>query len=111
MTKDTDGLSTVSCQGGSVSYTLGSSEASAIETVGDATGSDESQTSPETGGHEITHYALKGHTGTLRCSTDDPKTYEFLWHDDATPLVMGRFRLEATFETGRRLWKDFVIAG
>jgi len=112
MTKDADGLSTVSCRRG-VSYTLASSEISAIEIVGDATGSDECQTSPDDDDFEIARYALKGHTGTLRCSTDvDGKTYEFLWHDDTTPLVMGHFRLhDAFFETGRRIWQGFVTAG
>jgi len=110
MTKDADGLSTVSCRRG-VSYTLASSEISAIETVGDATGADECRSSPDYGDKEITRYALKGHTGTLRCSTDDGKTYEFLWHDDTTPLVMGRFHLEAFFETGLRLWQGLVVAG
>ena len=110
MTTDADGLPTVACDDGRLSFTLATSEGSAIETVGDASGSDQCQSSVEQGRHEMTFYALNGHKGTLKC-TKGGDSYTFIWHDETTPRVIGRYTLRASFETARRQWQEIITAG
>jgi tetratricopeptide (TPR) repeat protein len=107
---DADGLPTVVCRDGRLSFTLASSEESAIEKVGDATGSDECQSSMAQGNHELTRYSHNGHRGTLQC-TNAGDSYAFIWHDDTTPRVIGRYTLRANFETVLQQWVEIIIAG
>jgi hypothetical protein len=111
MTTDADGLPTVVCDDGRLSFTLVSSEDSAIETVGDAEYTDECQSSVEQGRHELTLYSLNGHQGTLRCTNAGGASYAFTWHDDTTPRVIGRYTLRASFDTVRQQWEGIVTAG
>jgi len=111
MTTDADGLETVVCRDGKLSFTLASSEDSAIETVGDASGTDQCQSSMELGSHELTLYSHSGHTGTLRCKNLGGGSYLLTWHDDTTPRVIGRYTLRAQFETVLQQWVKIVTAG
>ena len=104
-----DGLPTVVCRDGSLSFTLAPSEESAIETVGDATSDDQCQSSTET--FEVTTYAINGHTGTLKCADSPGESYTFVWHDDTTLRVIGRYTLQADFETVLGRWQDIINAG
>jgi hypothetical protein len=111
MTTNAQGLPTVVCRGGSLSFTLASSEDSAIETVGDPNSGEECQTSMEDGEFELTRYDIRDHKGKLKCTNPGEGSYTFIWHDDATPRVIGRYTLRANFETVHKQWDDIIIAG
>jgi hypothetical protein len=111
MAADDEGLPTVVCRGGRVSFTLVPSEESAIEEIGDATSDDQCRSSVDVGEFEVTSYASNGHAGTLRCTKPTAGSYTFVWHDDTTPRVIGRYTLQANFETVRDLWLDLINAG
>jgi hypothetical protein len=108
MTTDSDGLPTLKCKGGALVYTLAPTAESAIETVGDPSGSDECQSSVDLGDVEETRYSLNGHEGALRCTKSEDDHYHFVWHDDTTARVIGHYNLMGQFDTVRRHWEDIV---
>ncbi|CUR55372.1 hypothetical protein NOCA2270007 [metagenome] len=110
VTTTSEDVATVSCEGGMLSYTLAPSQGAAVETVGSTSSSDECQTSMDDGDSELTRYQLADRVGTVLCQNIDGEAYRFTWHDDAAPLVVGHYQLEATFDDGLAQWERIVTA-
>ena len=110
-TTDSQGRASVSCEGGRLVYTLAGSVGEADELVGSAQYEQCDSGPQDPGGVEMSRYSEDGHLGTLRCTRVDTDTVEFLWHDDAAPLVIARYRQESGFDDARSAWVSLVTAG